>query len=84
MQCICYSVSICARTPVGVFYPTYQVALAPMYAGAAMALSSVSIVLSSLTIGLYKPPPLHLAPGAHTSCYLLSSGRCHLYICMVC
>ena len=40
----------------GVFYPSYQFALEPMYAGAAMALSSVSIVLSSLSLMMYKVP----------------------------
>ena len=42
----------------GVFYPSFRIALDPMLAGAAMALSSVSIVSSSLLLGLYKPPKL--------------------------
>ena len=42
----------------GVFYPTYHIALVPMLAGGAMALSSVSIVLSSLLLLLYTPPRL--------------------------
>ena len=40
----------------GVLYPGYHFALAPMLAGAAMALSSVSIVLSSLLLVRYQPP----------------------------
>jgi hypothetical protein len=40
----------------GVLYPSYHFALAPMLAGAAMALSSVSIVLSSLLLVRYRPP----------------------------
>ena len=42
----------------GVLYPTYHIALVPMLAGGAMALSSVSIVLSSLLLLLYSPPRL--------------------------
>lgn len=40
----------------GVLYPSYHFALAPMLAGAAMALSSVSIVLSSLLLMRYTAP----------------------------
>jgi hypothetical protein len=40
----------------GVLYPSLGVALAPMYAGVAMAMSSVSIVFSSLMLFLYAPP----------------------------
>jgi P-type Cu+ transporter len=43
----------------GVFYPSYHFALLPMFAGGAMALSSVCIVLSSLLLMLYRPPVLH-------------------------
>ena len=42
----------------GVFYPSYHFALLPMFAGGAMALSSVCIVLSSLLLMRYKPPAL--------------------------
>lgn len=40
----------------GVLYPPLGIMLDPMLAGAAMALSSVSIVVSSLMLGLYKVP----------------------------
>ena len=40
----------------GVFYPFLLVQLPPMFAGAAMALSSVSVVCSSLTLYWYSPP----------------------------
>ncbi len=40
----------------GVLYPGLHFQLPPMFAGGAMALSSVSVVLSSLTLRLYRPP----------------------------
>ena len=40
----------------GVLYPAYGFALPPMYSGLAMAASSISIVLSSLTLLLYRAP----------------------------
>ena len=39
----------------GALYPSYGFKLDPMLAGAAMALSSISVVLSSLILKLYKP-----------------------------
>jgi hypothetical protein len=51
----------------GVLYPAYRFALAPMLAGAAMALSSVSIVLSSLLLMRYQPPRSFEAPSMHAS-----------------
>ena len=40
----------------GLLYPTLGLQFPPMFAGAAMALSSVSVVCSSLLLRLYKPP----------------------------
>jgi P-type Cu+ transporter len=40
----------------GVFYPVLHVNLPPMFAGLAMALSSVSVVLSSLMLMRYRRP----------------------------
>jgi Cu+-exporting ATPase len=39
----------------GALYPSYGIKLDPMLAGAAMALSSISVVLSSLILKLYTP-----------------------------
>jgi len=51
----------------GLFFPLTEVALPPMYAGLAMGLSSVSVVLSSLVLKLYKPPAVARASAAATA-----------------
>jgi Cu+-exporting ATPase len=48
----------------GVFYPFYGIHLPPMFAGAAMALSSVSVVCSSLLLRCYRPPRVAARPRA--------------------
>ena len=40
----------------GVLYPFFEIKLAPWMAGLAMALSSISVVLSSLLLNLYRAP----------------------------
>jgi len=42
----------------GLFFPIFKIALPPVFAGAAMALSSVSVVCSSLVLRFYRPPSL--------------------------
>lgn len=48
----------CLGIPVaaGVFYPIFHTRLPPTIAAITMALSSISVVLSSLSLRLYKPP----------------------------
>jgi Cu+-exporting ATPase len=42
----------------GVFFPKFHMMVPPMFAGLAMALSSVSVVCSSLLLRCYSPPAL--------------------------
>jgi len=44
----------------GLFYPLVQTALPPTLAALAMALSSVSVVLSSLALKFYRPPTIKI------------------------
>lgn len=46
----------------GVFYPLVQMRLPPTVAALAMALSSVSVVLSSLSLRFYRPPTVIQRP----------------------
>merc|ERR1711865_701648 len=47
----------------GVLYPPYQISLPPMFAGLAMACSSVTVVCSSLLLKRWKPSD----PAEHTN-----------------
>eukprot|EP00900_Chrysochromulina_parva_P014690 jgi/Chrpa1/23221/Chrysochromulina_OHIO_Genome00011452-RA len=61
----------------GAFYPSLHLLIPPMFAGAAMALSSVSVVCSSLLLRCYRPPPLPpalLLPNAPDGSRSLSSN----------
>lgn len=49
---------LCIPLAAGVFYPSFHLRLPPAFAGLAMGLSSVCVVLSSLSITLFEPPSL--------------------------
>ncbi len=58
---------LCIPIATGLFYPLVQINLPPVLAAATMALSSISVVISSLSLRCYKAPqikklvPQHLA-----------------------
>jgi soluble P-type ATPase len=51
----------CLGIPIaaGIFYPLARIRLPPPVAAISMALSSISVVLSSMALRLYHPPSLH-------------------------
>ncbi|GCF00390.1 hypothetical protein ZYGM_000878 [Zygosaccharomyces mellis] len=60
---ICYNI-ITIPIAAGVIYPHKHARLSPVWASAAMAFSSVSVLLSSLTLRFYKPKKVSLADDA--------------------
>ena len=65
----------------GILYPFFLIQFPPMFAGAAMVFSSVSVVCSSLLLRLYQPPaPLAMRRGlelAATSSTALTAVEMH-------
>jgi P-type Cu+ transporter len=59
----------CLGIPIaaGVFYPLAHIRLPPTVAAVAMALSSLSVVLSSLTLRFYRPPNVVNRPNTASS-----------------
>lgn len=64
----------CLSIPIatGLFFPLIHTRLPPTLAAVAMALSSISVVGSSLALRLYQPPAV--GRGAHTSASSRSSA----------
>merc|ERR1711937_721473 len=58
---LCYN-GLAIPFAAGVFFPWTHMLIPPQYAGLAMALSSISVVLSSLSLKLYSRPDLARDP----------------------
>ena len=52
--------SLAIPVAAGAFYPIFKARLPPTVAAIAMALSSISVVMSSLALRLYKPPEMEI------------------------
>jgi Cu+-exporting ATPase len=58
---------LCIPIAAGLFYPLVQITLPPVVAAAAMALSSISVVVSSLSLRCYKAPIIKKSHPQHST-----------------
>ncbi len=65
---------ICIPLAAGMFYPIFHLQLSPMFAAAAMSLSSVCVVTNALRLRFFKPSIQKAAPAAKSGPVNTESG----------
>ena len=65
---------ICTPLAAGMFYPIFHLQLSPMFAAAAMSLSSVCVVTNALRLRFFKPSIQKAAPAAKSGPVNTESG----------
>ena len=66
--------AICIPLAAGMFYPIFHLQLSPMFAAAAMSLSSVCVVTNALRLRFFKPSIQKAAPAAKSGPVNTESG----------